>query len=71
MQEKQEHDGLKVIVKANGSLKIFGNFELTLADGTVQQMDQAAFCRCGLSLKMPFCDGEHRRVGWVEPESEQ
>ncbi|MEN9443640.1 MAG: hypothetical protein RIS47_530 [Bacteroidota bacterium] len=61
---------LRVEIRPNGSLKLFGEFTLVLADGSTQTRDYASFCRCGLSKAMPFCDGYHKEVGWVEPQPE-
>ncbi|WP_282032776.1 CDGSH iron-sulfur domain-containing protein [Metabacillus indicus] len=50
-------------VNDNGSLRITGDVELIDAEGTVFQTKQSfSLCRCGLSKKMPFCDGSHKGV---------
>lgn len=55
----------KVIVKLtpNGPLIVKGAFELKNADGDIVfHGDKAAFCRCGASATMPFCDSSHKRI---------
>lgn len=49
-------------VRKNGPLRIMAKeIILTHADGTVEiKEDITSICRCGLSLKMPFCDGAHK-----------
>ncbi|MEK3808164.1 CDGSH iron-sulfur domain-containing protein [Metabacillus sp. SLBN-84] len=50
-------------VNDNGSLRITGDIELIDAEGNVFQTKQSfSLCRCGLSKKMPFCDGSHKGV---------
>ncbi|MGP1908339.1 CDGSH iron-sulfur domain-containing protein [Metabacillus sp. JX24] len=50
-------------VNDNGSLRITGDIELIDAEGNVFQTKQSfSLCRCGLSKKMPFCDGAHKGV---------
>ncbi len=47
----------------NGPARISGNFTLVLPDGSEQHIDgQVALCRCGMSEKMPFCDGQHKNA---------
>ena len=48
----------------NGPLLVRGPIRVVRADGTVEQVTRAAFCRCGHSGNKPFCDGSHREVGF-------
>ena len=56
----------KVIVK--NSLKVIGKFTLIHEDGREEEINgKRAFCRCGLSAAMPFCDQTHRsKLEWVK-----
>ena len=56
----------KVIIK--NSLKIIGKYTLIHEDGTEEEIDgKRAFCRCGLSEAMPYCDQSHRTsLEWVK-----
>ncbi|MDN4164252.1 CDGSH iron-sulfur domain-containing protein [Cytophagales bacterium LB-30] len=53
----------KLIVNANGSLKVEGDFEIVDAAGNVYGLGGrtlVSICRCGLSQNKPFCDGSHK-----------
>ena len=52
---------VKVVIK--NSLKVIGKYTLVHEDGTEEEIDgKRAFCRCGLSSAMPFCDNTHRKI---------
>jgi CDGSH-type Zn-finger protein/uncharacterized Fe-S cluster protein YjdI len=52
--------------QVNGPLKLVGNLEVVSGAGrTVNKVRQAFFCRCGHSQNKPYCDGSHKRVGFV------
>ncbi|MCM3597066.1 CDGSH iron-sulfur domain-containing protein [Metabacillus idriensis] len=54
-------DKAQIKVNDNGSLRVTGDVELVDAEGNVFQTKQSfSLCRCGLSKKMPFCDGSHK-----------
>ncbi|KUP06284.1 zinc finger domain-containing protein [Bacillus coahuilensis m2-6] len=53
----------KVTIKVNdnGSFRVTGDIELIDGEGNVIETKPAfSLCRCGLSNKMPFCDGAHK-----------
>jgi CDGSH-type Zn-finger protein len=62
----------KIEIKAreNGPYVIKGSATYTDADGNEQTTPGAsmALCRCGQSGNKPFCDGTHRKVGFVAGE---
>ncbi len=58
--------GGKVEVMKNGPLMVHGTLTITYPDGRTEQKEKvSAFCRCGASGNKPFCDGSHRKVGFV------
>ena len=49
----------------DGPLRVQGDLEVRLPDGSVaQRQGSTSFCRCGSSNNKPFCDGSHSRVGF-------
>jgi CDGSH-type Zn-finger protein len=55
-------------VRRNGSYKVIGPVRIVDADGTAFALPEGtgvALCRCGQSATKPFCDGSHKRVGFV------
>ena len=51
-----------VEVRIGNSLKVFGEFVIIHADGTEEVVNgKRAFCRCGLSAAMPYCDQTHKK----------
>lgn len=62
-------DGPLTITPAeNGPLLVSGPAELVSGTGrTLDRCDKAALCRCGQSANKPYCDGTHRKVGFVAP----
>lgn len=50
----------------NGPLMIEGRIELRAADdSSFVTEDKTWLCRCGQSANKPFCDGTHKRIGFV------
>lgn len=57
---------LAVTPTKNGPLKAEGNLEIVTGTGhTVDRTTVAFLCRCGHSANKPFCDGTHKKVGFV------
>lgn len=58
----------RVVIKPNGPLVLYGDIRIETSDGEViEQTDNAYLCRCGFSKDKPFCDGEHKRIGFTDP----
>jgi CDGSH-type Zn-finger protein len=58
---------VKITVRPNGPLKVEGPISLVDANGREWDLggkETISLCRCGLSLKKPFCDGSHGKEGW-------
>ena len=52
---------VQIKVNDNGSYRITGEVELIDAEGNkFVTKETFSLCRCGLSQKMPFCDGSHK-----------
>jgi uncharacterized Fe-S cluster protein YjdI len=50
----------------NGPLMVYGNVVVKDPHGTLTQKNNAtAFCRCGGSGNKPYCDGSHKKNGFV------
>lgn len=56
----------EVEVTANGPLLIKGGCLVKHPDGRTEVRETvSAFCRCGASANKPYCDGSHRKSGFV------
>jgi CDGSH iron-sulfur domain-containing protein 3 len=68
MDEINENPIQKVTIKIseNGPLVVNGNVILIDKSGieTIRE-GKMALCRCGGSEKKPFCDGTHKRNGFI------
>jgi CDGSH-type Zn-finger protein/uncharacterized Fe-S cluster protein YjdI len=57
---------LAITPTKNGPLEVTGNLEICSGTGrTVQRARQTWLCRCGGSANKPFCDGTHKKIGFV------
>ncbi len=63
--EVDDRDPVESMVIPNGPLRIIQPILVKLADGTEVLKPKASFCRCGHSENKPFCDGSHKRIGFV------
>ncbi|HEY0743422.1 MAG TPA: (4Fe-4S)-binding protein [Chryseosolibacter sp.] len=51
---------------ANGPLLVYGNVSVKDSSGSItKKHNVTAFCRCGGSANKPYCDGSHKKVGFV------
>jgi CDGSH-type Zn-finger protein len=62
---------VEIMVRKNGSLRVTGDFSLIDHEGKPIPLPvgkpSIALCRCGMSLKKPFCDSAHKTCGFVDP----
>ncbi len=64
--ESEPGEPLTVTCNKNGPFAIKGPFRLDDGFGErVCEGDTAYLCRCGHSANKPFCDGTHKKVGFV------
>jgi CDGSH-type Zn-finger protein/uncharacterized Fe-S cluster protein YjdI len=56
----------------NGPLQVLGALEIVTGTGhTVTRATETYFCRCGASANKPFCDGSHKKIGFVTEGAEK
>ena len=59
---------LSVTPTPNGPLMIEGSLEICSGTGrTVHRVTKTWLCRCGGSSNKPFCDGTHKKIGFLAP----
>ncbi len=57
---------LSVKILPNAPFVVEGNYDLAGDDtGTETCSKKMSFCRCGASETKPFCDGSHKKIGFV------
>jgi CDGSH-type Zn-finger protein/uncharacterized Fe-S cluster protein YjdI len=57
---------LSIVASTNGPLSIEGAATLRTRDGGLRHyVVKTTLCRCGASNRKPFCDGSHRRIGFI------
>ncbi|MEZ6126350.1 MAG: CDGSH iron-sulfur domain-containing protein [Planctomycetaceae bacterium] len=62
---------VKVTVRDHGPFLVTGPIVIEDAAGNSFETggkETVALCRCGASLKRPFCDGAHNRCGFESAE---
>ena len=58
---------VEITIRTNGPYLVSGPISLQDADGNpvdVAGRERIALCRCGGSVKKPFCDGTHSKIGF-------
>ena len=59
-------EGARVQLKPRGPVSITGSFEVIMEDGTILEVrEKVSICRCGMSQKMPICDGAHKALAAI------
>ena len=54
-----------VKIMTDGPIIIKGNFTLAYSGNKKEVKDSlVSICRCGISDHQPFCDGQHRKIGF-------
>lgn len=49
----------------NGPLLVKGSLQIKSPDGSLVNKEKlTAFCRCGASNNKPYCDGQHKKIGF-------
>jgi CDGSH-type Zn-finger protein/uncharacterized Fe-S cluster protein YjdI len=57
---------LEITPRPNGPLQVQGPLEVVSGTGrTIARATETFLCRCGASANKPFCDGTHKRIGFV------
>jgi len=59
-------DRVDITPLADGPLEVKGPVRVNASDGTeIKEADSVYLCRCGASQKKPYCDGSHKKIGFV------
>jgi uncharacterized Fe-S cluster protein YjdI len=66
IDQANEEQPASVKIMVDGPVVIKGSFTLNY-DGNKKEVKDSmiSICRCGISDHMPFCDGQHRKIGFV------
>ena len=57
---------LKITPTQDGPLLLSGNVRILNGSGRdAWQGEKVALCRCGASNNKPFCDGQHKKIGFT------
>jgi CDGSH-type Zn-finger protein len=60
-----------ITIRNNGPYRVEGPIRLLDADGNAYDVPAGkgvSLCRCGASVKKPFCDGTHSKMGFDAAE---
>ncbi len=59
-------ESVTITPTVNGPYEVTGSVRIVEPDGTViRETTKAFLCRCGHSARKPFCDGSHKREGFI------
>jgi len=61
-----QQESVSVKIMADGPVVLKGNFTL-IYNGNKKEFHDSmiSICRCGASDHLPFCDGQHRKIGFI------
>lgn len=62
---------VKISIRPNGPYIVEGDVEMFDPNGAKCETggQRFALCRCGASVKKPFCDGTHSKIGFQAAEA--
>lgn len=64
---KEREKPASVRIMKDGPIVVEGSFKVIGADKKeLAPTRMTSFCRCGNSRSMPYCDGTHRKIGFIE-----
>lgn len=56
-------------VMCDGPLVVQGSFSILDLNGNrLKSMTMTSLCRCGATNNSPFCDGSHRKIGFISDD---
>jgi CDGSH-type Zn-finger protein len=56
---------LMIAPTPNGPLKCAGQLTVSGAEARIRECRDIYLCRCGGSATKPFCDGTHKKIGFI------
>lgn len=70
IQKQPENGAVEKVVEArimeDGPLILWGEFKIFDTEGNeLKKMKMVSLCRCGASNNLPYCDGTHRKIGYI------
>lgn len=69
LQKEETQKPVQINLMKDGPIVVEGDFKVIGPTGnTLRSMLMTSFCRCGGSRSMPFCDGTHRKIGFMEKD---
>lgn len=69
-QMQSEKEPVEVLAKPHGPIVVMSDLLITKPDGTTElRKGKTSFCGCGASAKKPFCDGSHKTLNIVDPNT--
>jgi len=63
----EQEQPVSVKIMADGPIVLKGNFTIAYDDNNKKEVQEGivSICRCGASDHQPFCDGRHRKIGFI------